>query len=32
MAGEKVMALPPADYEAAPYFAMILVPGRGRCL
>ena len=32
MAGEKIMALPPADYEAAPYFAMILVPGRGRCL
>ena len=32
MAGEKVMALPPADYEGAPYFAMILVPGRGRLL
>jgi precorrin-2/cobalt-factor-2 C20-methyltransferase len=32
MAGEKVSALPPADYEASPYFAMILVPGRGRCL
>ena len=32
MAGEKIMPLPPADYEGAPYFAMVLVPGRGRCL
>jgi precorrin-2/cobalt-factor-2 C20-methyltransferase len=32
MAGEKVMPLPPAGFEGAPYFAMILVPGRGRCL
>jgi precorrin-2/cobalt-factor-2 C20-methyltransferase len=32
MAGEKVMALPPADYEGAPYFAMILLPGQGRLL
>ena len=32
MAGEKVMPLPSAGYEGAPYFAMILVPGRGRCL
>jgi precorrin-2/cobalt-factor-2 C20-methyltransferase len=32
MAGEKVTRLPPADYEGAPYFAMILVPGRGRLL
>lgn len=32
MAGEKVLPLPPAGYEGAPYFAMILVPGRGRSL
>jgi precorrin-2/cobalt-factor-2 C20-methyltransferase len=32
MAGEKIMPLPPADYQNAPYFAMVLVPGRGRCL
>jgi precorrin-2/cobalt-factor-2 C20-methyltransferase len=32
MAGEKVSPLPPADYEASPYFAIVLVPGRGRCL
>lgn len=32
MTGEKVSPLPPADYTAAPYFAMILVPGRGRLL
>jgi precorrin-2/cobalt-factor-2 C20-methyltransferase len=32
MEGERVMPLPPADYEGAPYFAVILVPGQGRCL
>lgn len=32
MSGEKVSALPPADYDTAPYFSMILVPGQGRRL
>ena len=32
MAGERIMPLPPADYPNAPYFAMVLIPGRGRCL
>jgi precorrin-2/cobalt-factor-2 C20-methyltransferase len=32
MAGEKVSTLPPADYQGTPYFAMVLVPGRGRSL
>jgi precorrin-2/cobalt-factor-2 C20-methyltransferase len=32
MAGEKILPLPPADFTGAPYFAMLLVPGRGRLL
>ena len=30
MAGESVMKLADKSEEAAPYFSMILVPGRGR--
>ena len=32
MAGEVIMALSDKSDDAAPYFAMILVPGQGRCL
>jgi precorrin-2/cobalt-factor-2 C20-methyltransferase len=32
MQDEKVMLLPPADFQGAPYFAMLLVPGQGRLL
>jgi precorrin-2/cobalt-factor-2 C20-methyltransferase len=32
MAGEKILPLPAADFTGAPYFAMLLVPGRGRLL
>jgi len=32
MAGERILPLPPADFAGAPYFAILLVPGRGRLL
>ena len=32
MAGERILPLPPADFEGAPYFAILLVPGQGRLL